>query len=267
MTHHEHDPTPGSLKLTPEQAEYMQEKLAERDTRVAEEARRSVRPSVIDLAELRRIGEKYRREEPAATPTAQIGELNRTTIYYRLGGAEEYSVRNGEWVTVNQQTRDFRARQPGPTQWLEVRDIAGATVVDHPTYGRIIQRGCLVCGVRDVVRPPRPIRFGKWWGSMCAPCHSRWEAETVSGRKQLGLFIARMLERERLLPGDFPRDHTGHGFHPIQHWPRNWSRFSWGGRVLRSERPEQQEPGSEPFFFLPGPITWAEGAEPEEVKA
>ena len=146
---------------------------------------------------------------------------------------------------------------------MPVYDIEGPTVIDHPTFGRVVIRGCLLCGFKECVRPANPIRIGKWRGTLCPEHHDRWEAATIAGRKQPGLFVARQLWAAGRLPEAYPTDDSGYGVHPIQSFPISWAKFTWGGRVLRSKHPEVQEPGSEPFFFLaPGPIPVARQVEP-----
>ena len=94
-----------------------------------------------------------------------------------------------------------------------------------------------------------------------------WEALSVGEKRQLGLFVFRRLDDENRLPPEFPRaDKVLFNEHQINHYAENWKRYVWAVRVLRSDHPKIQEPGSEPFFFLSsGPLTFAEGVEPEEV--
>jgi hypothetical protein len=117
-----------------------------------------------------------------------------------------------------------------------------------------------VCGGPQVARPKTPIKFGNQIrGGMCPRCHTEWEALTVNGRRMLGLFVARRLFANGRLPKDYPLDKSGHGVHPVQSYPETWRTFVWAVRVLRSDRPELQQPPTELFGYLaPGPMVMAE---------
>lgn len=247
------------VELTPAQAAAIRETLEARDRAVAEKARASVKPQVVDLEALRATVAKYAVPEPVATPSA-----HRTRVHYvRGGGAEEWS--RGGWEPRDDRYWEAQSRRAGSSKLLEVGDVRGPTVIDHATFGRVVVRGCLIDGFRDVVRPATPIRLRKIAGTLCIECHRQWLEMSAAQRNDLPLWVTRRLREEGFLDPALPEIEI------IRHSPTRseevplvlarWRRYLWASRVLRSADPASQQPMSRPFNFLAGPIKVEEVSE------
>lgn len=226
------------------------------------------RPRTADLGDLRsaiatRQKSKAKAKAAAEAEARAAGDAaralpQRRAIAYVDRDGREYVVKSGEWVERTPEYWAAQTRRGGYDQVLETGDLEGRpTVTDHPQFGVVIVRGCLVCGHRNVARPKvTPMRVGKWRGGLCPECHSAWDSRSILARRQLGLFVAQRLYDCGMLPPEYPtRSKVLFGEHRVEHYPANWRSFTWAHRVLTSQEPSKQEPGSQPFFYLAGKLT------------
>lgn len=193
---------------------------------------------------------------PTPKPTSSAPERVRHH-YVRDGGREEW-VR-GAWVPRDEKFWAQASRYAGPSRVLEVGDLPGRpTVLDHPTYGRVVVRGCAICGVKEVVRPSTPIKVGRLAGTLCVECHRQWLEMSTAQRRDLPRWVTRRVREEGFLDPSLPEvevvRHSATRSEEVPLVLTGWRRYLWASRVLRSSDPAIQQPVSQPFGFLAGPI-------------
>lgn len=257
--------TPNDLERRLAAAEQRQEAIQRNQEMILS---RPAKPVVIDLGELRAASEKYAKPEPEA-PTSTVA--HRPSPEYVNGDGEVYNRRTREWVARSAEEWERRQRwSDAPV--LQVGDPGGRTVVSR--NGRpFIRRGCLIDGHPELVWDKVAVgkwEAGPWTGGLCIVCHQWWTEAEIATRTNwdgLALFVTSRLQDEGYIEADAelaraveePGGHTRiERFHL-----RDWASKTWAFRVLRSDRPEVQEPPRQSFGYLAGPLRLAE---PEGVR-